>query len=47
MTSEAIFRKRECLWTRKALLSDILLLTIACGPCSSQTSDGFTGAWLE
>lgn len=29
MTSEAILRKREPLWTRKALLSDILLLTIA------------------
>lgn len=47
MTSEAILRKREHLWTHKALLSDILLPTIACCLCSSQTSNGFTGAWLE
>lgn len=47
LTSETILRKRQPLWTRKALLSDVLLLSIACSPCSSQTSNGFTGGWLE
>lgn len=47
MTSEAILRKRAPLWTRRALLSDVLLPAIACSPCSSQTSAGLPGAWLE